>query len=310
MFGKSRQAFHQMETRKTKNSVNNEILLMYVKEIRKQTSRIGTRKMYEMLQDIIKTNSIKIGRDKFFALLKGNDLLVKKRRKHVRTTDSNHVYKRYRNLIKDYIPTGPEQVWVSDITYLSIESGFVYLSLVTDLYSKQIMGSHVDATLETRGPLEALKMALKNRKHQDSKLIHHSDHGIQYCCQEYISILESNNIQISMSARGNPYENATAERVNGILKDEFYFDRCFSNLAEVQSVVKDTVRVYNTLRPHASCDYLTPEQAHLRSGVLKKRWKNYKRDKKPREIEPISEEVKLALAQLLKKENPVAVELP
>ena len=309
MFGKSRQAFHQMETRKTKESVNDEILLVYVKEIRKQQPLLGTRKMYNMLQGILKTNAIKIGRDKFFSLLKGNYLLVKKRRKHVGTTDSNHVYRRYRNLIKEYIPTGPEQIWVSDVTYLSIEKGFVYLSLVTDLYSKKIMGYHVDATLETRGPLEALRMALKNRMHPDSLLIHHSDHGIQYCCHEYVSALESNQIQISMSARGNPYENATAERVNGILKYEFYLDRCFSGLADVEFVVKDTIRVYNNLRPHASCDYLTPDQAHKRSGVLKKRWKNYKRDKKPREMQPISEEVKIVLAQLLKKENPVEVEL-
>jgi putative transposase len=310
LFGKTRQAFHQMETRKVKECVNAEILLVYVKEIRKQQPRLGTRKMYDMLQDIIKTNAIKIGRDKFFSLLKRNDQLVKKRRKHIHTTDSNHVYKRYRNLIKEYIPTGPEQIWVSDITYLSIEKGFVYLSLVTDLYSKRIMGYHVEATLETTGPLNALKMALKNRMYPDSKLIHHSDHGIQYCCHEYISVLESNQIQISMSARGNPYENATAERVNGILKSEFYLDRCFSNLEEVQNVVKDTIRVYNNLRPHASCDFLTPVQAHERSGVLKRRWKNYKQKNQPKEIQPISEEVKLVLAQLLKKENPVEVELP
>lgn len=309
MFGKSRQAFHQMETRKIKECVNDEVLLVYVKEVRKQQPRLGTRKMYDMLQDVIKTNAIRIGRDRFFLLLKRNDLLVKKRRKHIHTTNSNHVYKRYRNLIKEYIPTGPEQIWVSDITYLPIEKGFVYLSLVTDQYSKRIMGYHVEPTLETTGPLNALKKALKNRMHHDSKLIHHSDHGIQYCCHEYISALESNQIQISMSARGNPYENATAERVNGILKSEFYLDRCFSNLADVQNVVKDTIRVYNNLRPHASCDFLTPDQAHERSGVLKKRWKNYKRKNEPKEIQPISEEVKLVLAQLFKKEIPVEVEL-
>jgi putative transposase len=310
LFGKSRQAFHQMETRQTKECINDEILLVYVKEIRKQQPRLGARKMYDMLQDTIQTNAIKIGRDKFFLLLKENDLLVKKRRKHIHTTDSNHVYKRYLNLIKEYIPTGPEQIWVSDITYLSIENDFVYLSLVTDLYSKKIMGYHVNPTLETFGPLEALKMALKNRTHPDSLLIHHSDHGIQYCCHEYINVLEGNQIQISMSARGNPYENATAERVNGILKSEFYLDRCFNNLAEVQFVVKDTVRVYNNLRPHASCDYLTPDQAHNMSGVLKKRWKNYNQDKEPKEIQPISEEVKLVLAQLLKKDSFIEVELP
>jgi transposase InsO family protein len=302
LFGKSRQAFHQMEARKTKEIVGDEILLVYVKEIRKQMPLLGTRKMYDMLQNIIKTNAIKIGRDKFLKLLKENDLLVKKRRKYVRTTDSDHEYKRYRNLIKEYVPTGPEQIWVSDITYLLVEKGFVYLSLVTDQYSKRIMGYHVEPTLEARGPLKALTMALKNRMHPDSLLIHHSDHGIQYCCHDYTVVLKDNHMQISMSARGNPYENATAERVNGILKYEFYLDKCFSNLAAVQFVVKETVRVYNNLRPHASCDYLTPEQAHQRSGVMKKRWKNYKRDYKPKEMQPISEEVKLALAQLLKTE--------
>lgn len=310
MFGKSRQAFHQMETRHTKGHIDNEILLVYIKEIRKQQPRLGTRKMYGMLQNVIKTNTIKIGRDKFFTLLKTNNLLVKKRRKHVHTTDSNHMFKRYQNLIKEYIPTGPEQVWVSDITYLWIENGFAYLSLITDLYSKKIMGYYVNSTLETTGPLEALKMALKNRSHPDSLLIHHSDHGIQYCCHEYVSVLERNQIQISMSARGNPYENATAERVNGILKSEFYLDRYFRNLAEVRFVVKDTVRIYNNLRPHASCDYLTPDQAHAREGVLKKRWKNYYTVKQSKELQPISEEVKLVLAQLLKKEKPVEVHSP
>lgn len=292
-----------METRRTRENVANEILLVYVKEVRKQQPRLGTRKMYDMLQNTMKANSIKIGRDKFFALLGESDLLVKKRRKHVRTTDSNHVYKRYRNLIKDYIPTGPEQILVSDITYLSADTdcGFVYLSLVTDLYSKKIMGYHVHPTLETNGPLEALKMALAKRVHLDSKLIHHSDHGIQYCCAEYISVLESNQIQISMSSRGNPYENATAERVNGILKSEYYLDCYFANLEEARAVVTNTVSIYNELRPHASCDYLTPDKAHTRHGELRKRWKNYKRDKRSKELQPITEEVKLVLAQLLKK---------
>jgi putative transposase len=309
LFGKSRQAFHQLETRRTKVTINDEILLVYVKEIRRQQPRLGTRKMYNMLQDIMKKNAIKIGRDKFFLLLNENDLLVKRRRKYTHTTDSNHAYKRYHNLIIEYVPTGPEQIWVSDITYLSIANGFVYLSLVTDLYSRKIMGYHVNPTLETTGPLEALKMALRNRIHPESFLVHHSDHGVQYCCNEYISVLESKHIQISMSARGNPYENANAERVNGILKYEFYLDKCFRNLTDVQFLVKDTVRIYNNLRPHASCDYLTPVQAHMRNGILKKRWKNYKKVKQPKELQPISEEVELVLAQLLKKESPVKKEL-
>lgn len=304
LFGKSRQAFHQMEKRRIHKTVNNEILLVYVKEIRRKQPRIGTRKLYSMLQPIMELNSIKMGRDIFFALLREHDLLVKRRRKHTRTTDSDHVFNKYPNLIKEYIPVAPEQIWVSDITYLSTEKGFVYLSLVTDQYSKQIMGYHVHPTLETNGPLEALKMALKRRCYKEtSKLIHHSDRGIQYCCEEYIKVLEKNDIQISMSNRGNPYENAIAERVNGILKSEFYLDRFFKDISQARLVVQEVVQTYNTLRPHASCDYMTPQQAHTKQGVLKKRWKMPNRKKREKDLEPIGEEVKRVLAQLLLKSD-------
>lgn len=301
LFGKSRQAFHQMESRRMKESINDEIILVYVKEIRHQQPRIGTRKLHSMLQDAFTSNHIKIGRDKFFKLLRKNDLLVKRRRKRLKTTDSDHVFKKYPNLIKEYIPSGPEQIWASDMTYLSTEQGFVYLSLVTDQYSKKIMGYHVHATLEANGPLEALRIALKNRTCFSSTLVHHSDRGIQYCCEEYTSLLESNGIKISMSSRGNPYENAIAERVNGILKTEFYLDRFFRDISQVKVVVQESVRVYNTQRPHASCNYLTPEQAHMRTGILKKRWNNYKPKEQPKDLQPISEEVKKVLEQLIKK---------
>jgi len=302
LFGKSRQAFHQMETRNTRQCVNGEMLLVYVKEIRRQQPRIGTRKLYSMLHPVMVSNSIKIGRDAFFSLLRKSNLLVKRRRKHVTTTDSNHLFKKYPNLIKEYVPVGPEQIWASDITYLLTERGFVYLSLVTDQYSKTIMGYHVHATLEANGPLEALRMALKARCYPESRLIHHSDRGIQYCCEDYIKVLDGNNIQISMSQRGNPYENAIAERVNGILKSEFYLDRCFKDIDQVTSVVRNTVRVYNTQRPHASCNNMTPDKAHEQHGLLKKLWKNYKRKEKSKELQPIGEEVKRAVAQLLRKD--------
>lgn len=302
LFGKSRQAFHQMETRRVKGAVNGEILLVYVKEIRRQQPQIGTRKLHSMLHPVMVSNDIKLGRDKFFALLRRSDLLVKRRRKHTKTTDSDHVFKKYPNLIRQYVPCGPEQIWASDITYLATDRGFVYLSLVTDQYSKKIMGYHVHPTLETNGPLEALKMALKGRCYgASSRLIHHSDRGIQYCCEDYINVLEHNNIQISMSARGNPYENAIAERVNGILKMEFYLDRFFKNIEQVTEVVRDVVIVYNTQRPHASCDYMTPEQAHAQEGILKKRWKNYKHKERMKDLQPIGEEVKKVLDQLIKK---------
>jgi transposase InsO family protein len=302
LFGKSRQAFYQMETRNTRQCVNGEMLLVYVKEIRRQQPRIGTRKLYSMLHPVMVSNSIKMGRDAFFSLLRKSNLLVKRRRKHVTTTDSNHLFKKYPNLIKEYVPVGPEQIWASDITYLLTERGFVYLSLVTDQYSKTIMGYHVHATLEANGPLEALRMALKARCYPESRLIHHSDRGIQYCCEDYIKVLDGNNIQISMSQRGNPYENAIAERVNGILKSEFYLDRCFKDINQVTSVVRNTVRVYNTQRPHASCNNMTPAKAHEQHGLLKKLWKNYKRKEKSKELQPIGEEVKIAIAQLFRKD--------
>jgi len=274
------------------------MVLMYVRGIRSHQPRIGTRKLHSTLGSVFEENGIKMGRDKFFALLKENGLLVKPRRRKKITTDSNHVYRKYPNLIREYVPCGPEQIWASDITYVSTAQGFVYVSLVTDQYSKKIMGHHVHPTLEAKGPLEALKMAIKNRCHHETNLIHHSDRGIQYCCEEYVNLLKRNKIQISMSAPGNPYENAVAERVNGILKNEFYIDDHFRNVKQVRQTVKETVAVYNTARPHASCNYLTPDQANYQYGILKKRWKTYK-STPVKHIVP--EDVKAALNQLIRK---------
>ena len=281
-----------------RSGVEEEMVLMYVRGIRSRQPRIGTRKLHSTLGSVFEENGIKMGRDKFFALLKENGLLVKPRRRKKITTDSNHVYRKYPNLIREYVPCGPEQIWASDITYVSTAQGFVYVSLVTDQYSKKIMGHHVHPTLEAKGPLEALKMAIKNRCHHETNLIHHSDRGIQYCCEEYVNLLKRNKIQISMSAPGNPYENAVAERVNGIFKNEFYLDSHFRNIKQVRQTVKETVAVYNTARPHASCDYLTPEQAHHQYGILKKRWKTYK-STPIKHIVP--EDVKAALSQLTRK---------
>lgn len=273
---------------------------MYVRGIRSSQPRIGTRKLHSMLGSVFEENGVKMGRDKLLALLKKNGLLVKPRRRKKITTDSNHVYRKYPNIVREYVPRGPEQIWASDITYVSTAQGFVYVSLVTDQYSKKIMGCHVHPTLDAKGPLEALKMANKNRRHHETNLIHHSDRGIQYCCEEYVNLLKRNKIQISMSAPGNPYENAVAERVNGIFKNEFYLDSHFRNIKQVRQTVKETVAVYNTARPHASCDYLTPEQAHHQYGILKKRWKTYK---SPSKKYIIPEDVKAALNQLMRKSH-------
>ena len=301
LFGKSRQAYYQLEKRRIRSGVEEEILLMYVRGIRTSQPRLGTRKLYWLLKAVMKENGIKMGRDKFFTILRRHGLLVKPRRRRVRTTDSNHVYRKYPNIIKKYEPSGPEQIWASDITYVTTEKGFVYVSFVTDQYSKKIMGYHVHPTLEAKGPLTALRMAMNNRYKNETTLIHHSDQGIQYCCEEYINLLKRKEILISMSSPGNPYENAVAERVNGIFKTEFQLDRYFRNINQVRRVVKEMVAVYNHNRPHASCDYLTPEQAHHQHGVLKKRWRTYKSKTKTHYPQQIGEEAKKALEQLLLK---------
>jgi putative transposase len=287
-----------LEKRRTQHYIEDEMVLIYVRGIRARQPRMGTRKLYYLLKAIMKENGIKMGRDKFFTLLRSHGLLVKPRRKRVRTTDSNHVYRKYPNLIKGYEPCKPEQIWSSDITYVVTEKGFVYVSLVMDQYSKKIMGYHVHATLETDGPLQALRMALRNRSHTETRLIHHSDRGIQYCCGEYIGLLERNGIQISMSAPGNPYENTFSERVNGTIKMEFYLDGYFRNIEQVSKAVKEAVLLYNNHRPHASCDFLTPQQAHQRHGQLTKRWRKYPPKKQP---QIISEKTQKALEQLLIK---------
>ena len=296
-----------MENRRQRSESDKEIILTYVKGVKKQQPRIGTRKVHAMLNAVLISNGITCGRDRLFDMLRANDLLVKRRRRRIKTTDSSHAFKKYPNVIKEYEPNGPEQIWVSDITYVRTKCGFAYVSLVTDQYSKRIMGYHISDTLEAYGPLKALKMALANRTHPESHLIHHSDQGIQYCCNEYIGLLERNGIVISMSSKGNPYENAVAERVNGILKSEFYLDGLFENHTHLRRCFKEVLNTYNTQRPHASCDYLTPQQAHTRKGTLRKRWKTYKPHRKSQNIEPKSEEVIRALDQLTNRSvNPTA----
>lgn len=239
--------------------------------------RLGTRKLYYILTETLEKHGIRIGRDKFFDLLERYGLLVRRRkRKRIYTTDSNHRFNRYPNLVKEAEPNAANQIWVNDITYISLRGGFAYLSLVTDGYSRKIVGYCLYPTLQRQGPINALRMALGGSEGING-LIHHSDRGIQYCCDDYTALLKSSNIQISMTERGDPYENAIAERVNGILKGEFGLDKIFLNFDEALKAVAQAVDTYNTLRPHASCDYLTPEMAHQKQGIIKKRWKRKER---------------------------------
>ena len=200
--------------------------------------------------------------------------MIKTRKRFAITTNSNHPYKKWPNLIQTLSVTAKEQLWVSDITYLRTDAGFGYLSLITDAYSKKIVGYHLSQQLKAKGCLIALNKAITSlQSTQHSSLIHHSDRGIQYCCEPYIAVLQANKISISMTQSSSPYDNAIAERVNGILKNELQLDKIFNNYSQAVAAVSLAINAYNELRPHMSCGNLTPKQAHLTNKPLLKQWK-------------------------------------
>jgi transposase InsO family protein len=227
--------------------------------------RIGARKLYYLLTD--KLQALKIGRDKFFGILRANHLLVEARRSYHVTTDSHHRFRKHKNLILEMPILRPEQVWVSDITYIGKREKPCYLSLITDAYSKKIMGYYVADNMSTESSVMALKMAIKSRQNETSRLIHHSDRGVQYCSDDYQKVLLKNKIQCSMTNNGDPYENAVAERINGILKQEFVIDTYHADLDIMRKIVKEAIEVYNNKRPHYSNQMLTPNQMHSQSEL-------------------------------------------
>jgi putative transposase len=273
LFGKSRQAWYEQCSATEKLQLSNIIVLKLVEQIRVQLPRSGVPQLCQMLQEPLKAHGIKMGRDALYELLGTHGYLIRYRRRKPYTTDSNHPYKKYPNLIKDMLLTHPGQLWVSDITYLRHTQGFCYLSIVTDAYSRKIVGYKLHPTLHSQGAIDALIMAATTSKRQQ-QLIHHSDRGVQYCCNDYVQMLGHYNINISMTENGDPYENAIAERINGILKGEFLLAQTFGSYTEAVEAVDGAIDKYNHLRPHASCDYLTPAAAHEQSGILRKRWKN------------------------------------
>lgn len=277
LFGKTRHAYYDALWRKENNLVKEDIIVQEVISVRKDLPALGTRKMHHVLQPILASHNIRIGRDYLFDLLAEHRLLIRSRKRKVITTDSRHWMYKYSNLIKTVTITRPEQVWVSDITYIKIIHQWGYLSLITDAYSRKIMGYNFQSDLSAEGCVAALKMALDNRG-SNEQLIHHSDRGSQYCSQQYVKLLLENKIAISMTENGDPYENALAERMNGILKSEFNLYNTQMGFEQTRNLISKTINAYNKLRPHASCDYMTPEEAHLKSGNMKKRWKNYNRN--------------------------------
>ena len=239
--------------------------------IRALMPRIGTRKLYYLLQEEFKREGIKMGRDNLFRLLREEGLLVQKKKKYTITTNSKHFLHKHPNLIKGMKIKRPEQVWVADITYIPVAKGVSYLHLITDAYSKKIVGYEICDNMTATSTLKALQMALKNRVN-DHKLIHHSDRGLQYCSGLYTKLLIDNNIDISMTIDGDPYENAIAERINGILKDEFGLGETIPTQNEAIKMVRQAVEIYNTIRPHLSNHYVTPLKMHQQSKITPKLW--------------------------------------
>ena len=216
--------------------------------------------------------NIKLGRDKFFNMMRENRMLVHRRRRFHKTTNSNHRFRKHPNLIKGNVYNKSEQVWVSDLTYIKTQKGHLFLALTTDLYSKKIMGHHLADNTRVESTTKALRMALRKRQFKNRRLIHHSDRAFQYCSDEYTGLLSDNKIKISMTEKYDPYENAVAERVNGILKDEFAIGDGFVSEKQARREINNAIRVYNTKRPHISCEYSTPEFAHTNQKHKPKSW--------------------------------------
>jgi transposase InsO family protein len=271
LFGNSRQAWYDSQKRHAASDMQEVFILKLAKELRKEHKRMGSEKLHHLISPALIEHGIKYGRDKFYYLLGEHGLLVRRRKYRPATTNSNHFYRRYPNKIRDLKLEKAGLLWVSDITYIRTKLGFVYLSLITDAYSKKIVGWCLWPDLTSTGALNALRMAV-SAEDVTAGLIHHSDRGIQYCCTDYVTFLQGSKIEISMTENGDPYENAIAERVNGILKDEYDLHTTFADYLEANEAVKSAVNKYNNQRPHASCNYMVPSEAHQSSGELKKRW--------------------------------------
>jgi len=275
LFGITRQAYYQFYWQAKEISFEQELVIKQVIEIRKRHPRLGVRKLLVLLDPYLLEHQIKMGRDALFELLAAHRLLIKRRKRRAHTTLSFHWLRKYPNLIRDYTPIRPNQLWVSDITYWRLKEKFIYISLITDAYSHKIVGYQVDETLEAASTLGALKMALKDVIGSVEGLIHHSDRGIQYCSQHYVNLLQDNKIQISMTENGDPLENAVAERVNGIIKGEYLDCYQVDTIKEAIELLDQVVTLYNQERPHMSIGNFNPEQIHQTDQQSERLWKNY-----------------------------------
>jgi putative transposase len=290
LFGVSRQAWYKALARQEQKDLEEGIIIWEVGVIRSKMPKIGSKKLHHELErrGIYQRWSIKMGRDKLNEVLSKYGLLNKKERKRAKTTNSNHPFRKYSDLLKGRIITGVNQGWASDITYIPIWQGFSYLSLITDVCSRKIVGWHLSKDLSAKGCAEALKKAITQAKRSKAKvdfeaLVHHSDRGIQYCSHEYTGLLKAEKIRISMTQSGDPYDNALAERMNRIIKEEFLENRAFKSHQEAYRAIEQAIQIYNSQYPHGSLDYKTPNEVHVmkpqQALSLKKRWVNPNKNK-------------------------------
>lgn len=273
LFGISRQAYYQHKEIDFEKEAVRRLIIQYVNEIRQEAPRTGCEKLYVMCR-VYFGELFRMGRDAFYGLLREYGLMLRLRKRSVRTTDSNHPYPCYPDLAKGYVPDKVNQLWVSDITYVRLSVGnFCFLSLLTDAYTHRIVGWRLAPSLEFHYTEEALQMAIDNSSGPLEGLIHHSDRGRQYAYGSYIALLRRHGIRSSMTQSGDPLDNALAERINGIIKQECLYLREFMTMEEVRPVLERFINFYNTKRPHASIDFLTPAEAENRQGTLRNRWK-------------------------------------
>jgi putative transposase len=283
--GITRQAYYQDNWKEQLEGIREELVLLEVSRIRVNHKRIGTRKLYQLLTPALAEHHIKMGRDKLFDLLSIHHLLIRRRRRNYVTTWSKHWLRKYPNLIRGFVPTTPNQLWVSDITYWKINHHPVYVTLITDAYSHQIVGYHLSLTLEAVECCKALEMALQALGCIAENLIHHSDRGLQYCSHQYTELLHKFAIQISMTESGDPLENAVAERVNGIIKEEYLEVQGITSVKGAMAYLPKAIVLYNTERPHMSISNCTPHSVHHHQNSIpvKRLWKNYYGQQKAKE---------------------------
>jgi len=261
----SRQNYYHLRQVRQKATVDELLVLELVRSERRRQPCLGGRKLWHLLEQEFVAAGVRLGRDRFFGVLRRQELLIIRRKRVCRTTDSRHGFRVYGNLARDLVLTGPHELWVNDITYVRTQEGFMYLALAMDAWSRKIVGYDCSDSLEAVGVRRALKMALAQRP-AGARTVHHSDRGTQYCCKEYVEMLEDAAVAISMTEENHCYENGKAERLNGILKQEYGLGNTLATADDARALARQAVMLYNTHRPHTALGYRCPSAVH--AGAL------------------------------------------